>query len=557
MARGLTFGQIGVTEAMIATYADAIWEMSNNIQVRRGDPVRKLEFERIEAERAGLGMSDAQIARAMGLTRDQVLVIRLLTEVRRFRRRSYQRLYELGRGHRFNAERYLPHEARRGYTPEALALRDAMRFDPRRASRYLAEGFWADDTLAGWLASCATASPRRAALRQAQAEIDYQELAARVERFAAGLHTLGLGCGDVVSVQLPNSVEFLIAYLAIARLGAVMATMQSSGRRGELKALLAHARTRALICPGRVEGSELAAEALALKRELPALGQVIALGNPPSGAVSYADLLAHGSKVAQDIGPAPADPLLLLCRPGAGAIPKAVPHTHQTMLGNARMSARELRISGDDVVLSTAPCCGPIGLYSLHLAMCAGATSLVLPSFTPAECSVAIASERPTVLFVDPAQLAAMLDNGLLDPNGLSSVRLLIACGSACPPELAHAVAAKLAHGSFLQLWGVAETQAALYTRPHDPLETAAASVGRPSPGTRVRILGAGGAFLRPGAEGELQVCGCALFPRYFDNDEANAAAFTEDGWFRTGELASCDDAGNVRITGRLPSARA
>mgnify|MGYP006171379407 CR=1 FL=1 len=536
MARGLTFGQIGVTEAMIATYADAIWEMSNNIQVRRGDPVRKLEFERIEAERADLGMSDAQIARVIGLTRDQVLVIRLLTEVRRFRRRSYQRLHELGRGHRFNAERYLPHEARRGYTPAALALRDALRFDPRRASRYLAEGFWADDTLAGWLASCATASPRRAALRQAQAQIDYQELAARVERFAAGLHALGLGCGDVVSVQLPNSVEFLIAYLAIARLGAVMATLQSSGRRGELKALLAHARARALICPGRVETSQLPAEVRAL---------------------SYADVLAQGGKVPQDIGPAPADPLLLSCRPGAGAIPKAVPHTHQAMLGNARMSARELRISGDDLVLSTAPYCGPIGLYSLHLAMCAGATSVVLPSFTPAECSVAIASQRPTVLFVDPAQLAAMLDNGLLDPNGLSSVRLLIICGSACPPELAHAAAARLAHGSFLQLWGAAETQAALYSRPHDPLETAAASVGRPSPGTEVRVAGVDGVTPRPGAEGELQVCGSALFPRYFDNDEANAAAFTEDGWFRTGELASCDDAGNVRITGRLPSAGA
>lgn len=534
MARGLTFGQIGVTEAMIATYADAIWEMSNNVQVRRGDPVRELEFARIEAERADLGMSDAQIARAIGLTRDQVLVIRLLTEVRRFRRRRYSRLYELGRGHRFNAERYLPHEARRGYTPEALALRDAMRFDPRSVSRYIGQGFWADDTLAGWLASCAARSPRHAAVRQAQAEIDYKELLVRVEHFAAGLHALGLGRGDVVSVQLPNSAEFLVAYLAIARLGAVMATMQTSGRRGELKAVLAHARTRALICPGRVETSQLPAEVRAL---------------------SYADVLAHGGKVPEDIGPAPADPLLLLQTPGTGAIPKAVPHTHQATLGNARMSAPELRISGDDVLLSTVPYAGPIGLYSLHLAMSAAATSLVLPNFTPADCSLAIASGRPTVLFVDPAQLAAMLDAGLLDRDALASVRLLIACGSTCAPELAHAVAAKLAHGSFVRLWGAAETQAALYTRPHDPVETAAASVGRPSPGTQVRIVGAGGVSLGPGAEGELQVRGSALFPRYFDNEEANAAAFAADGWFRTGELASCDDAGNVRIAGRLPSA--
>ena len=102
MPRGLSFAQIGVTEALIGTYADAIWGMSNNIQIRRGDPVRRLEFDRVAAERADLGMSDAQIAAVLGLTRDQVMVIRVLTEVRRFRRRNYYYLHELGRGKRFH-----------------------------------------------------------------------------------------------------------------------------------------------------------------------------------------------------------------------------------------------------------------------------------------------------------------------------------------------------------------------------------------------------------------------------------------------------------------------
>ena len=557
MARGLTFGQIGVTEAMIATYADAIWEMSNNVQVRRGDPVRKLEFERIEAERADLGMSDAQIARAIGLTRDQVLVIRLLTEVRRFRRRSYQRLYELGRGHRFNVERYLPHEARGGYTPEALALRDTMRFPPRLVSRYIAEGLWADDTLTGWLASRAARSHRRAAVKDQQEEIGYKELLARVERFAAGLHALGLGRGDVVSVQLPNAAEFLIAYLAIARLGAVMATVPMSSRTGELKALLAHARARALICPSRIKDYEAAAAALALKVERPALAHVIVLGDPPSGASSYADVLAHHGKVPEDIAPAPADPFLLLYPSAACASLKAVPHTYQAVLGNARLGAPEHRITGDDILLSAAPYSCPFGLYSVHLAMSVGATSLLLPTFTPADCSLAIASGRPTVLFAAPAHLAAMLEAGLLDTTDLSSVRLVIACGRACPPDLARALAATLAHGSFARLWGMAETQAALYTRPDDPVELAAVSAGRPSPGTEVRIADADGVALGPSAEGELQVRGSLLFPRYFDNEEANAAAFAADGWFRTGDLASRDDGGNVRITGRIPPARA
>jgi non-ribosomal peptide synthetase component E (peptide arylation enzyme) len=84
------------------------------------------------------------------------------------------------------------------------------------------------------------------------------------------------------------------------------------------------------------------------------------------------------------------------------------------------------------------------------------------------------------------------------------------------------------------------ETQAGLYTRPGDAPEVHATSAGRPSPGTEIRIV-----------EEELQVRGCLLFPGYYENDQANAAAFTADGWFRTGDLAAIDAAGNVAITGR------
>lgn len=153
MPRGLTFEQIGVTEAMIATYADAVWALSNNIQIRRGDPIRKLDFQSFEAQRPNLGMSDGQIAATLGLTRDQVLAIRVVTEVRRFRRRNYHRLYELGRGNRFRADRYVAPAERAQYRPDALALREAIRFDPARVAAFVRAGWWRDDTLTCWLAA--------------------------------------------------------------------------------------------------------------------------------------------------------------------------------------------------------------------------------------------------------------------------------------------------------------------------------------------------------------------------------------------------------------------
>jgi non-ribosomal peptide synthetase component E (peptide arylation enzyme) len=538
--RGLTFAQIGVTEAMVASYADVIWGMSNNIQLRRGDPIRERAFERVAAERADLGMSDGQIADKLGLTREQVLVIRVLTEVRRFQRRSYYRLHDLGRGRRYNPERYVPPEARGGFSDDALALRGALRFDAQQVQRFVAAGWWANDTLPGWLAARAADAPQRTALHAPGGELTYAALHAQAERLAAGLHALGLGRGDVVTVQLPNVPEFLVAYLAIARIGAVLSTAHMPYRAAELKTLLAHSRARAFLCLAQAKDYAPAAAALALKPELPALAHVIALGAPVEGAQSYAALAATSAAPPEDCAPAPADPFLLLYTSGTSASPKAVPQTHQTMLGNARVSVPEHGITADDLLLSAAPFSHLFGLYSFHLALCAGAACRLLPVFTPPDCAQAIAAAKPSVLFLGPAHLAAMLKAGLLDATDLSSVRLVVCSGSACPPELARAVAAKLPNGKFTQLWGMTETQAGMYTRPGDGIEVAALSAGRPSPGTEVRLV-----------EGELQVRGSLLFPGYFDNDAANADAFTADGWFRTGDLATQDAAGNVRITGR------
>jgi acyl-CoA synthetase (AMP-forming)/AMP-acid ligase II len=210
------------------------------------------------------------------------------------------------------------------------------------------------------------------------------------------------------------------------------------------------------------------------------------------------------------------------------------------MLGNARLSVPEHAITGKDVLLSAAPFSHLFGLYSFHLALAAGAACRLVPVFTPPDFAQAVAAGKPTVLFLGPAHLAALLKAGLLDATDLSSVRLIVCSGSACPPELARAVQAKLPHGKFTQLWGMTETQAGMYTRPGDGIEVAAVSAGRPSPGTELRIV-----------DEELQVRGSLLFPGYFDNDAANAEAFTEDGWFRTGDLAAQDAAGNVRIIGR------
>ncbi len=435
---------------------------------------------------------------------------------------------------------------------DAPALRSVLRFDEAQAVEFVARGWWREDTLSQWLARHALERPAAPALVHAGAVVSWKALAGRVERFAAGLRAAGVSAGDVVAVQLPNIPEFVVAYLAVCRLGAVMSTIHMPYRGSEFETLLRHSRARAIVCLSQAKDWSPAEAALELKASIPTLRAVIALGAPLAGALAFPELAAttpHG--LAPVAGPLAGDPMLLLYTSGTTAAPKAVPHTYQTLLSNARLGAPEHGIGPDSRVLSAAPFSHLFGLYSLHVCWAVGAAAVLLPAFTPPDLAQAVERDRPTALWTAPAHMAACRALGLFDRHDFSSLKLAIVSGSACPPELMRWLAARLPGCAMTQLWGMTETQAALYTRPGDPLEVSANSTGRASPGTEVRVALAGDTECVRGEEGELQVRGCLAFPGFFDNEAANAAAFAPGAWYRTGDLATMDADGNVAITGR------
>jgi len=546
--------RLGVTDAMLASYGELIFRMSHNLQERTGDPVRLLDFAAIEAQREAMGLTDAQIAERLGLMREQVIFIRNWEESRRFRTGQQAYLIELGGGKRFRPERVVRLEDRPVYSEDAMRLRAAFTYDPERVREFVERGWWrGDDVLSVWLARHVKERPDAAALVQGDMTISYRDLGAKVARLAEGLRQAGIVKGDVVAVQLPNVVEFAVTFLAICRLGAVMCTMHMPYRQSEIRALLAHARAKAVVCLARAKDWSPAEACLALRGELPALKTVVALGEPVDGALQLQRLIERSSALDDRATPVPvaSDPFLLLYTSGTTSAPKAVPLSYHSMLSNARLSAPEHRVGAADRILSAAPYTHLFGLYALFVAWSVGATLTLLPVFTPPDLAAAVARDKPTGLWTAPAHLAAMRAQKVFDPQAFSSLRLIIMSGSACPPELVGWYAERLPDCAVTQLFGMTEIQAALYTRPGDPPEVAMRSAGRVSPGTEVRIRSADGRTCAPGEEGALEVRGCLLFPGYFENAAANQEAFTADGWFRTGDLARMDESGNVSITGR------
>lgn len=409
--------------------------------------------------------------------------------------------------------------------------------------------FWREETLRDWMDGHVSRIPDKTAIVGPGGPLTYAELHARALGLAATFRKLGIGRGDVVAVQLPNTVEFVVTYLATGYAGGVLQTLHMPYRAAEIEPLLSHGGAKIVVCLGQGKDFNPAEAILAMKPRLPALKAVIAAGpHPPLDALPFR---AEPSRDDIDIRPDASDTFVLLYTSGTVAAPKGVPTPYKKFLANARLSAPELGIGESSILLSAAPFTHLYGLFTVNLALAAGATVALLPAFSPPALSEAIDAHRPTQLFTAPAHMTACLQAGLLNPQRLASLQFLQISGSACPPELARTIQDMMPGSKVVQLWGMSEMQAGAFNRPDDPLDARMGSAGRASPGTELRIA-LDGAAMPAGEEGELQVRGCSVFDGYLGSAEATASSFTADGWFRTGDLARMDAGGNIRITGRL-----
>ena len=552
MTRGLKRSQTGISEEMIQTYGDAIFDMSHNIQIRRGDPVRELNWNEIEKQRPATGMSDAELAHRFGLTHDQVTSIRTIMERRRFKRESYHRLYDLGGGKRFRAERFTPHEERFEFSQNAIALRKALDFDPRVATQYLQNGSWNGDTVPTWLNKWADKTPDAVAVCGSGTKITYVEQRERSLRLANSLLALGIRKGDVVAVQLPNTPDFLTSYFAITMIGAVISTMHMPYRVGELEPLIDYANARAVICSEASEKYNAPEVMMELCERIDNLDNIlVASGSAPSGTVSLHKLTSNGSADEIKEPPVASDPAALCFTSGTSTSPKAVIHNYQTLLANNRIAGPIYNLTETDKVLGGPPFTHAFGICVINLTLMAGASSLLMPTFTPPSLVRLIEAEKPTILFVAPAHVAACHKEGLIEKSDLSSVRAATISGAVCAPEIAYLLDDALPNGTIGQMWGMTECFMGLHTPFNSPADIRCETLGQTTPTFEARLISDEGSVAKADEEGELEIRGCSVFAGYLNNDDANRVAFTGDGWFRTGDLAKRDDNGNYRITGR------
>jgi acyl-CoA synthetase (AMP-forming)/AMP-acid ligase II len=414
---------------------------------------------------------------------------------------------------------------------------------------FRAQGWWRDETLKDWVQRAVDRAPDRPALITTTAAVTYAEMNARARQIANGLAALGIRKGDVAGVRLPNLPEFVLTWLAINSLGAVMQTLHMAYGKREVARLLQHSGARALIAASMPNDQLPAGELASLKESVSSLQHVIGL-QEAEGVLPFASLARDASSASES--PRADDPFLLLYTSGTTSAPKGVSVTYNHFLSNARLAAGEFGLTADDRILCLAPYTHLYGLYTLQLALAVGASACILPVFTPPGCVEAIRQTRPTVLFGAPGHIAGCMQMRLFDGLDLSSIRMAVLSGTTVPPELSAAFEHLLPNGRVAQAWGMTELQFGSCGRLSDPREARFNSVGRAMPGTELRVVDVETGRPLGGSTGELQVRGCSVFSGYAGNPEVTAKSFTPDGWFRTGDLAQMDERGYVRLRGRI-----
>jgi cyclohexanecarboxylate-CoA ligase len=422
--------------------------------------------------------------------------------------------------------------------------------NPPQAARYVEDGHWQGELLDDYILEAARRYPARAAIVDRSGALSFAELSAAIEQAAGMLARLGVGHGDVVSFQLPNWREAAIVHPAVVGLGAVSNPIIPIYRDRELRFVLGQARSRVLVIPDVFRRFDYRAMAERIRGELPDLEQVLVVGEATDGTTSFAGALERGGAVP-DVTRDPGDIVLLLYTSGTEANPKGVLHSHNTLAYECRSMIDLLAFTQDDTMLMPSPVTHITGLlYGLQMPFMVG-TGVVLQDVWDVGAAVELIEQYrcSVTIGATPFLHGLVTAEGLAD-HDVSSLRVFACGGADVPPSLIRAAHEGL-HVTATRVYGSTECPTVTGTPLDAPVDRHAETDGRPFGPSEVRLLDDAGNEVAPEARGELQVMGPDLCLGYLD-DSLNERSFTDDGWFRTGDLGVLDNEGYLRIAGRL-----
>jgi len=371
-----------------------------------------------------------------------------------------------------------------------------------------------------------------------------------VHRAAAALITLGVEHGDRVAIWSPNTWHWVVACLAIHHAGAAMVPLNTRYTAEEAADILARTRAPVVFAMGQFLGTDRAA---GLDRDaLPALRHVVRVPIEADDG-TWDDFMARGTDteavLARSAAVAPDDVSDILFTSGTTGRSKGVLCAHRQSLSASASWTANGKITSDDRYLCINPFFHNFG-YKAGILAClqTGATMIPHLTFDPLRALQAIEQHRVTVLPGPPTIYQTLLDHPVRHDYDLSSLRFAVTGAATVPVVLVERMQSELDIDIVLTAYGLTEANGmGTMCRADDDAVTVATTCGRPFADFELRIDSEAGS-----ETGEVLLRGPNVMLGYLDDPEATAAAIDADGWLHTGDIGAVDEAGNLRITGRL-----
>ena len=401
----------------------------------------------------------------------------------------------------------------------------------------------------------------------------YSELLDKCDAFAAGLLALGLYKGDRVGIWSPNRAEWIIAQIATARLGIILVNINPAYKGTELEYCINKVDLKCLIFATQFKSSAYAQTILDLcpelvgqkpghlnLKKLPSLRSLVQISETPiEGAFAFQDIIKKGTigyferldHISDSLRPD--DAINIQFTSGTTGAPKGATLSHKNIINNAVSCAKAMKLTNQDRLCIPVPLYHCFGMVLGTLACCAAGATMIFPSegFEPDKTMRALKQENCTAVHGVPTMFSAMLASLEFEGKPIKSLRTGIMAGSQCPEVLMRRVLYDLGCSEITIGYGMTETSPISFQSDvNDPVDVRVSTVGRIQPHCEVKIVDDEGSTCPVGQTGELWTKGYLVMKGYWNDAQATRSSI-ENGWMKTGDLATIDSEGFCRIVGR------
>jgi fatty-acyl-CoA synthase len=402
-----------------------------------------------------------------------------------------------------------------------------------------------NEGIGSWPARRARMSPSRPAIVCGDEQLTYAELAERVARLARGLREVGVRRGDRVAYLGPNLPSFVETMFAATALGAVFVPLNTRLAAGEVQYQLEDCDARLLVFAP--QGASVVEALDTGSRTVVA----VAGADVSAGQRDYETLLDTGSPEPLDETVARDEPAIIMYTSGTTGRPKGAVLTHANITWNCVNVMIDVDIAHDERTLVSAPLFHVAALdMTLMPTFLKGGCSVLMSSWDVDACFDLIERHRITWMFGVTAMFAALAQSPRWETADLTSVRVLMSGGAPIPRSLIRTYQERGL--TFLQGFGLTETAPGALFLGTEMSEAKAGSAGVPHFFADVRVVRPDLVDVAVGEPGEILISGPSVMPGYWNRPEATAAAFSDDGWFHSGDIGTIDEDGYVTIVDRV-----